>query len=362
MLSSGVNDILTKGKVIKMDRMNQCDSLNLTPYDAELPTKLLSSAFEFQIEESNQVINSLIDNITSTASDIGDIGNILSTSDGTRTEDRLVVDVDSETMKKFRDGSIKLVQEHGNFYAQIREKGRYGKKLPIKPESFQVGLGPEAVVMALQIQALQKQMQNLSSQVRQIDQNVHEVLQGQQNDRMALYYSGVALYLESMNVRDPALQTILTSQAMKTLTDSCFQLTMTLKSDVEYLALGKYRMDKAHQSDKMKEKMLEIDKAFETIHQASLLRAGIYLSRGELKASVSVLQEYSAFIEGTIAKNAVLLSQCAVNDSGKEQEGWHRRANLRLDVEAAVRMLESDNNVWYIGQSEEGDNDDKESV
>ena len=50
--------------------------------------------------------------------------------------------------------------------------------------------------------------------------------------------------------------------------------------------------------------------------QASLLKAGIYCKEGEFLAMGVVLEEYARFINGTVSKNAKLLSQCDVLDKG----------------------------------------------
>lgn len=52
------------------------------------------------------------------------------------------------------------------------------------------------------MKAIQSQIQQISDKISVIGESIKEVLQGKQNDRIGLYYSGMALYLESKSVID----------------------------------------------------------------------------------------------------------------------------------------------------------------
>lgn len=67
---------------------------------------------------------------------------------------------------------------------------------------------------------------------------------GQQNDRIGLYYSGVALFIESLNVSDDNLKSNLIAQALKSLTEATFQLTLKLQTDLKYLKNKEYDSQK----------------------------------------------------------------------------------------------------------------------
>ena len=108
-------------------------------------------------------------------------------------------------------------------YAQIREaNGHYGSKLPIKKDVFAKGIDP--IQMA---NALQDQVQHIANQIAVIDHSVREVIQGQQNDRIGLYYSGLTLYLEARNVNDPEMKRALIAQSLRALSEARFQLGLT---------------------------------------------------------------------------------------------------------------------------------------
>lgn len=206
-----------------------------------------------------------------------------------------------------------------------------------------------SVQNAIYLQALGNSLRDIAKQIETIDANVKEVLAGQQNDRLGLYYSGVALYLEASRITDQSFRNQLISQSIKTLSDAVFQLTLGLKSDILYLADKKYNSDKKRAYDLLQEKMLSVDRAFMAIHQSALMKTSIYLQQGEVGAAMAVLEEYERFIAGTIVKNANMLSQCDSRDSGREDGIWKKRAGLQLDVKNAVQRITQARTILILG-------------
>ena len=268
---------------------------------------------------------------------------------------RLVVDATESTLKDIDSGKIRLTTEKGGkVFSQIREaNGHYGSKLPIKKEVFNKGIDPAQIANSLQLKAMQDQIQEIGNQLIIIGQSIGEVLQGQQNDRIAFYYSGVALFLEARNISDNEMRTALTSQALRALSEATFQLTLTMQADIQYLVNGEYNQAKGKSVDLIDSHMHNINRAFSFIHQSTMLRAGIYCNTGELVAMATVLDEYSRFIEGTIVSNAPLLAQCDISDTGTEDGIWKSRARLKLDVSDFTKQLKSPEKAIYLGVSKE---------
>ena len=257
-------------------------------------------------------------------------------------------------------GKIKLtIEKGGKTFAQIKNGNKYGEKLPIKRETFARGNDPVQMANAMQMRAIQEQMQEISCQIESIDHSVREVIQGQQNDRIALYYSGVALYLEACKVNDQEMRKALIAQALRGLSESTFQLTLKIQDDIKFLSDKKYDNDKKHRADTIRERMQSIEQSFSFIHQASMLRAAIYCKEGELQAMSSVLSEYSHFIGGTIAPNAQLLAECDKNDSGTERGTWKSRKNLELDVTELVKRLDAPRKTLYLSMAQEAEEKDE---
>lgn len=145
---------------------------------------------------------------------------------------------------------------------------------------------------------------------------------GQQNDRIGLYYSGVALFVESMNDSDDNLKSNLMAQALKSLTEVTFQLTLELQTDLKYLKNKEYDSQKKMRVKLITERVSSIDQSFSVIHQVSMLKADIYRQLGEIQATCAVLEEYYRFINGTIAPNASMLIQGDIRDNGTGKGVW----------------------------------------
>ena len=268
---------------------------------------------------------------------------------------RYVVDATESTLEAIESGKIKLTTDKsGKMFAQIRQSnGQFGSKLPIKREDFHKGLDPVQITSALQMKALQDKVQSIAEQISIIDHSVKAVLQGQQNDRIGLYYSGLALFLESRNIIDREMKKILIAQSLRALSEATFQLTLTMQSDIRYLANKEYSNEKGKRTELIDSHIQSINQSFTFIHQATILRAGIYCNTGELSAMSTVLEEYSNFIDGTITKNAALLAECDNSDSGTEKGVWKSRAKLKLDVTEFTNQINTSEKIIYLGISRE---------
>ena len=119
-----------------------------------------------------------------------------------------VVDMNDELRDAIESGDIELITgKNGDVYAQLRNaNGRFGKPLPIKKELADEGITAEALQMALQMEAIKVQLQIIIDGMREIESRVTDVIQGQRNDRIGLFYSGLSLYIEARSIRDEVLR------------------------------------------------------------------------------------------------------------------------------------------------------------
>lgn len=329
----------------------------LSPYDVSYPVALLSNGIKRELAQAQKVAQSIYRAVVSEMPTLTQV--VQAMEQGCR----YVVDAGESTIQAIENGTLKLTQENGRTYAQLRVDGKYGSKLPIKKEVFSKGIDPNQVANALQMQALQDQIQSIAEQLVLIEGSVREVLQGQQNDRIGLYYSGLSLFLESQNVSDSGLRSALQAQALRSLTESTFQLKMTMQSDIKYLEQKAYEKSKGKKKELIIEHMDKINQSFAFVHQATMLRAGIYCDIGEHASMAHVLEEYSHFIDTVVAKNAILLSQYDSNDDGTATGLWASRSQLKLDATDFAIALRSPNKTLYLGIAQEAsDNEQKESL
>lgn len=319
----------------------------ISPYDVSYPVVLLSNGVKKELGQAQMAAQSIYRAV------VREMPALTQVQQAMAKGCRYVVDASESTLNAIESGALKLTQENGKTYAQLRVNGKYGSKLPIKKEVFRKGIDPTQMANALQMQALQDQIQDVAKQLVLIDGSVREILQGQQNDRIGLYYSGLSLFLESRSVSNVGLKNALQAQALRALAESAFQLKLTMKSDIRFLEQKEYEKVKGKRKELILEHMNNINQSFAFIHQATMLRAGIYCNIGEHGSMAQVLEEYSYFIDHDVAKNALLLSQYDVNDDGTETGLWAYRSQLRLDTEGISRALNSPRKTLYLSLAEE---------
>lgn len=320
----------------------------LSPYDDNYPVQLLSSNLDKMLGMADVAVERIYHKVSKYASDAAQLKNAL-------TKDyRFVLDISDDVKKRIANGDLKLTVENGGkTYAQFKNNGRYGKKIPIKREDYGGNIDPVQLANAMQMRAIQDQLETVSEQLLLIDSSAHQIIQGQQNDRIAMYYSGLSLYLEAQNISDEVMRKQLIAQSLRALNEATFQLNLTLKSDIEYLESKEYEKHKKQRASLIDEKMNSINQSFKFIHQASMLRAGIYCAQGELTTMTAVLGEYSKFIADRIAGNAGLLAECDVSDKGIEGTGWKARADFKIDIADISRQIAQKDKVIYLTAEEE---------
>lgn len=315
----------------------------ISPYDETYPTALLSNSIGKAFNKVDNAVGNIYKAVSKSLPDIAELSKLL------KKDFRYVLDISDDVKKKIANGQLKLTVENGGkIYAQFKNGGRYGKKIPVKKEVFSQDLDPAQMANAMQMRAIQNQLEDISNQLLLIDSSAREILKGQQNDRIALYYSGLSLYLESKNVSDEQIKQQLLLQALKTLADARFQLDLTFKADVEYLKNKEFNKHRKEKIQLIDEKMENISQSFKYIHQSSILRAAIYCEQGELSAMTYVLNDYSKFINNNISKNASMLSEYDKTDSGIENTGWKARANLELDVSSIYNQINKSEKILYL--------------
>lgn len=336
--------------------MKLCTKLNFSPTEDSFPIKVLQEAFKVRIEESEQITNDFVTDI------LKNNGYNIETMTQGKEKLRLVVDESDEFMKKYEDGVIKLSKEKGKMVAQIKENNRFGKKLPIKEEKYLDGPSSLELMNACQLQTISDSLQNLEIQIIELNENLKEVLRGQQNDRLGLYYSGISLFIEAEKINDPYLKKQLLSQSLKSLSDSQYQLILSIQSDIKYLAKREYENHKRQKFNLMNEKIQSINKSFLAIHQSMLMKAGIYCFCGEIESMTCVFNEYSSFIKETIVPNYKLLSQCDISDTGKLDGTWSKRALLLNSLTGVIEQLELSTNEVYIEYKGDFKNESKKGM
>lgn len=219
---------------------------------------------------------------------------------------RYVLDMPKSIEECLRKGTLKLDEnKFGELFAQLRGvDGEFGKKIPIKEDLVKQGIDPITAANAMQLQAMQQQLTEVIKALEVISDDIAEVIQGQYNDRLGLYYSGLNLYLEFQHLENENFKQLVASQSIKALSDACAQMTLTLESDIRYLLEGKYKKKKGQSAEEIESRMTNINQSFEAIHRSYVLKAAVYFYMGETRAMLDTIDQYGKFLSSQIVPNA----------------------------------------------------------
>lgn len=263
-------------------------------------------------------------------------------------EVKYVVDMSDEIKNALEKGEIKLVQEKGGqFFAQLRNaKGQYGEKLPIKKEITAAGISPQELQMALQLQAIREQLGKIIESLQEVEGRVIDVIQGQRNDRIGLFYSGLSLYVESCSVQDDFLRKQIVSQALKSINDSNAQMIQDLKTSLDYLMNKKYLKTKKP-TEKIEEHLDIIQQCYDIIFRASFLKAMIYQENNELGPMLTSIDEYARFVEKMISPYVGRLSELDKNSKFIDEGAWGKIAGT-LEGCNTLKQQIVNNNVYIL--------------
>ena len=301
------------------------------------------------VDDRQKSVDSIMDKVIDVLVDAGVSKEFV---EGTKQTSRYVVNMTEETKAAIADGRIKLDQDKdGRLFAQLRDaNNRYGNKFSISEELEYRGINTLDVVNAFQMRAIKQQLEQLAVVVDSISSDVKDVLQGQQNDRLGLFYSGKSLFLESQSVQDPMFKAMLSCQALKSLSDSSAQMIQQLQSDVNYLTSGNYQKSRGKRTEEISNRMLSINKCFEAIHKTALLKATVYYEHNELSAMLESIKEYGRFLEAVVLPNAPRLAEFDRVDNLLRGDIWEKRCELLGSVNEIQKQLSS-GSVFYLADT-----------
>ena len=238
------------------------------------------------------------------------------------------VSMTDELKKAINSGEVSLVTgKDGLVYAQLRgDKGRFGKPLPIEKHFEEQGLTVEQIELAIQMDAIRAQLESMIETLKTIEGRVTEVIQGQHNDRIGLFYSGLSLYAESQRITNDSLRTLTQANALKALSDANSQVIQEIRTSIEYLVTEQYKGSKDITKE-IDERLSSINKCYDVVYRSSFLKSTIYYERGEIEAMLTSLDEYGRFIQKLIIPYAEILSELDKNEKFIEKGTWGAIAN-----------------------------------
>lgn len=233
------------------------------------------------------------------------------------------VSMTDELKKAIDSGEVSLITgKDGLVYAQLRgDKGRFGKPLPIEKHLEEQGLTVEQIKLAMQVDAIRAQLESMIEMLKTIEGRVTEVIQGQQNDRIGLFYSGLSLYAESQRITNDSLRTLIQANALKALSDANSQVIQEIRTNIEYLVTEQYNGSKDITKE-IDERLSSINKCYDVVYRSTFLKSTIYYEHGEIETMLTCLDEYGRFIQKLIIPYAGILSELDKNEKFIEKGTW----------------------------------------
>lgn len=294
------------------------DESLLNLYDEQFKYSSFKSLISKKYNQSNEFMNQLFDSIE-------------------QDDDvNLVVNLSDDLKEKYKQGLLRFDKDKdGNMYAQLRdEKNHYGKKLTIKEQ-----VNEKDLIIASQLNIIKDILDEIVDTLENIEENISHILMEFHNDRVGLYYSGLSLYLEALQVNDVSLKNELIAQSLKSLNDSQAQIIQEFKSDITFLRSPQFDKIKRKKHDCLLEKMQNIHECFQTINRIVTLKAMIYFDNNQLNSMMMVCTEYQRFIDVIIKPNVGFLIECDPRDDKLMNGIWSKRANALLDYKKIQKEL-----------------------
>ena len=240
---------------------------------------------------------------------------------------KFVLDISDDVAARIDNGEIQLVTCGDEVFAQLRdEKGKFGKRLPIKKDLEDEGISTEQLQLALQMEAIKEQLKSIIKGMKELEGYVKDVLEGQRNDRIGLYYSGISLYLEACATKDEYFRKQLIAQAIKSLNDANSQMIQEARTSVEYLVTKQFRKSKDRMK-KIEEHLAIIHQCCDVIFKAACMKAIVYNNCKEVDAMLVSIEEYGRFVENLIVPNVGELNELDPSVKLFSKGSWNQIAD-----------------------------------
>lgn len=270
---------------------------------------------------------------------------------------KYVVDMSDEIKAAIEKGETKLITgKEGEIYAQLRNpNGQFGKRLPIKKELAKEGVSVEELQTALQMEVIKEQLQTIIEGLKEIEGRVTEVIQGQRNDRIGLFYSGLSLYIESRDITDVFLKKQLIAQALKSISDANSQMIQDIRTSIKYLFAEQYKQDK-NVTEKIDEHLTIIQQCYDVVYRASFLKAAIYQENGEITAMLTAIDEYGRFVEQMIVPYVGRLSELDKSAKLIDKSVWSTIAHSLVGCRELKQQICGNNTyILHMGEIADGE-------
>lgn len=225
--------------------------------------------------------------------------------------------------RRLADGSLELLRrKSGELLAELRDPT--SKKIVGKVNLKEVDLTPE-LAQARTLYAMQMQMAQISKDINAMAEAIEEVMQGQQDDRIAIANACKQKLIQAKYIKNPSLREKLYLQVISDAENSRNQLMLNQMTTIKFIEnipkSGWQKLLSSPDTKEVDEKLNYLMDGLNTINMVSLVAIIAYYELGEREAALASFGYFRDFIK----------------------EAYFKTPNL---VERLDNLDKSTNNIW----------------
>lgn len=272
--------------------------------------------------------------------------------EGLKTNEVVRIIISDEARANLMSGKwswINAKDQAGFFRAIIKdENGKMVEQALLGNENIAQGVNIGQMAVAMQGMAIQKELMDISEKLDLLLVKADEILAGQHNDRLGLYYAAEFLYQEALKVNNVTLREQMIAESLSLLSSAIEQIKQTTIYELSKVA-SMYNPDRQSFRRSVDENTVSsIKSSFQVIHKAVGLKTAIYCCNGEYTAATCSLLEYREFLMKSLEGHNGEAIYYADRKEKSLAGFWNIRKNeIPLKIENICRNLKNYDN-YYI--------------
>ncbi len=231
-------------------------------------------------------------------------------------EELKVILNDSQKLK-LNNGTLKLMtKKNGDLLASLvnPKTNKVVANIPLKKVKFSPSLSSTIISYTYQMQ-----LADIKEQMDKISLKVDEILEGQENDRLALVYSCYQKLLQALEIEDESLRKYSLLQLANKAEDSRNLLMFSQQSRLNFMKKQPESFwGKVVSGDKQEiidDKLRIIRDNLKAINTVSLIEAMAFHELGEYQSAKKSLEYFNNYINKTYLEDKYLIRRLDLNDS-----------------------------------------------
>ena len=232
---------------------------------------------------------------------------VASMLDGLKTNQNLKIVISEEAKRNIANKvwSFANVKDKDGFFRAfvLDENGKIVENAMLKKEDVMKGVNLSQLATAMQGMAIQQQLEDISIDLDSVMEATNDILAGQHNDRLGLYYSAEFMYRESQLVNNRELRENMKIMSLSNLSNAIEQIKQTTIYELDKISRNYDQRRQRFIGNINQNEVISIKTSFGVIHKAIALKNAIYCDNNEHSAAVYTLLEYKDFLVRSLDGN-----------------------------------------------------------